>query len=662
MKKILLLFTFLISLYNVNYAQCTNSISAGIIGADQTICFGYFPTAITQIVAPTNIIGTPTYKWEASVMASGPFTLMTGATNATYSFSIPLTQDVYLRRVITDAGIAPCNVAYSNVVHITVLPELMSGVIGTDETICAGTIPYTITEISAATGGTGTYTYQWQSDESGSFSNIFGAANATYIPTALTYTTQFRRLETSGMCGTVTSNIVTKTITIPEVVTVSINDPGQVCSESAPITFTATASTTGTGTLCYAWSLNGTLVGTNSAFFTYSPVLVGDNGKVLKVVVETTNSCNTGSKSASITLDIVNSVTPIVIISTPFNPLCEGFPISFNAIPANGGATPTYQWYVKPSGSAVASTVGTEYSSYSSASLHNGDQVYVELISSLICSANNPVASNIVTLNIKSVPRPSIVEGDQTVCVGSTATFTATTFMGNTVQWYYNGLPITGAKILTYTASHMGSYSIQEDNGACNAISPSVTLTIDPCGAFSTAITGPNPITPGEQDAVYSVFNQTGFSYDWSVTGGTIASGQNTNVVTVDWDNATSPVARTASTGYSISVTETNQANKTNTTTLDINTVATGISKSLSQAGITLFPNPATDAFSIEMPESGLSVSYEILDIAGLSVANGTFTSSTIGQQIPSDFGPGLYQVVLHYNNVVTVGRLSKVQ
>lgn len=229
------------------------------------------------------------------------------------------------------------------------------------------------------------------------------------------------------------------------------------------------------------------------------------------------------------------------------------------------------------------------------------------------------------------------------------------------MQWVYNGNIINGATNSTYTASQTGSYSIIEENVACGSPSNPVTLTIDPCGAFSTSITGPNPITPGEQDAVYSVFNQTGFSYDWSVTGGTIASGQNTNVVTVDWDN-TSPTLRTSGQGYSISVTETNTNQQKKTISMNVSGQSTGISKSLSQAGITIFPNPATDAFSIEMPESGLSVSYEILDVTGLSVASGSFTSSTIGQQIPSTFGPGLYQVILHYNNVVTVGRLSKVQ
>ncbi|HSY61711.1 MAG TPA: T9SS type A sorting domain-containing protein, partial [Cytophaga sp.] len=206
---------------------------------------------------------------------------------------------------------------------------------------------------------------------------------------------------------------------------------------------------------------------------------------------------------------------------------------------------------------------------------------------------------------------------------------------------------------------------VTSSNG-CNtgpATSNVVTLDIDPCGAFSTSITGPNPISPGQQNAVYSVANQTGFTYTWSIEGGTIVSGQNTNAVTVDWDAATSNAfARTTASSCSISVLEKNSTNQTKTTTTTINTITTGTMQSQAKSGINVFPNPTTGSFNIEMPESGVDVFYEVLDVTGLSIARGTFTSTGDDQKIDIDFGPGMYQVILKYNNSITCIRLSKVQ
>lgn len=287
--------------------------------------------------------------------------------------------------------------------------QCIPGVIGTDETICVGTAISTITEISAPTGAPGTYTYQWQSGASETFTDIPNATNATYSPFALTNTTQFRRVETSGTCGTVISNVITKIVSPILVTSVAIIDPGQACSGTI-LMFKATPVNAGLAP-SYQWYMNTNTgehipVGTNSDTYIYTTASE-DNGKYITVKIIPSETCSPSAISNAAFLSIRPSVTPIVIIPTPQNPICEGFPISFNAIAANGGATPTYQWYVIPSGSTVASTVGTEYSSYSSASLHNGDQVYVELISSLICAANNPATSNIVTTDIRPIPTPS---------------------------------------------------------------------------------------------------------------------------------------------------------------------------------------------------------------------------------------------------------------
>lgn len=652
-----------------NTAEATKSIvvispiTAGSIGSDQTICFGTTPAELIEITASTGTI--PIYSWESSLTGSNVWSPITGASGKTYTFPSQLIQNIFIRRIITDPSIpAPCNIATSNVIHIAVRPPLTAGVIDSDEKLCSGAAPATMNSIAAPTGGNDTYSYGWESDNgNGTFTSIAGATNASYSSPVLATTTHFRRRETST-CGSTITNVVTKTVSPPDVVSVSLTDPGQMCVGSAT-TFTAFVALNGTPVVSYAWSLDGVPVGTNSSIFTYIP-LTNDAGKTLTVVATSSTACNAGpAVSNEVILDVVVASMPSVTISSSPISQCSGLPVHFSVVSTTGpGNTPAFQWFVKHPSGIIAEPVGTGGLMYTSTNFMHGDQVYVELTSNLPCKIGvNPFLSNIITVSVLPVPSPIINEGNQSICAGESFKFTATIGTGTRVNWIFDGTVISGATTNIHVATQAGVYTIQEDNGICGVTSRDVVLTIDPCGTFSSTINGPNPITPGQQNAVYSVPDQTGFSYNWAVTGGTIVSGQSTHAVTVDWDGtATNAFARTTIPSYAISVTETNPDGQKKTTTSTINTVATSIVQSLTQSGIKLFPNPTTESFNIEMPESGMDVSFEILDLTGLSVASGTFTSTGSDQKIAADFGAGMYQVVLKYNGIITTARLSKVK
>jgi hypothetical protein len=68
------------------------------------------------------------------------------------------------------------------------------GTIAADQVICTGTVPAGFTSTAAATGGTGTMTYQWQvSTDNANFTDIPSATAETYTAGALTQTTYYRR-------------------------------------------------------------------------------------------------------------------------------------------------------------------------------------------------------------------------------------------------------------------------------------------------------------------------------------------------------------------------------------------------------------------------------------------------------------------------------------
>ena len=139
--------------------------------------------------------------------------------------------------------------------------------------------------------------------------------------------------------------------------------------------------------------------------------------------------------------------------------------------------------------------------------------------------------------------------------------------------------------------------------------------------------------------------------YSWSPVEGLSAA---------DTQNPTITITKT--TEFLVRVADATNTCYTEDAVMIVVTNATSVSKSLAQSGITLFPNPATESFNIEMPESGINVNYEILDLTGASVAQGNFTSTSNPETIHTNFGAGMYQVVLRYNDLITTGRLSKVQ
>jgi hypothetical protein len=76
----------------------------------------------------------------------------------------------------------------------TASAPLLPGTIGSDQTVCATEPVNPIVNITGASGGTGTISYQWQqSTDNSSFTNIIGETSQTYSPPGLTQTTYYRR-------------------------------------------------------------------------------------------------------------------------------------------------------------------------------------------------------------------------------------------------------------------------------------------------------------------------------------------------------------------------------------------------------------------------------------------------------------------------------------
>ena len=235
------------------------NLVAGTVGSNQTICYNTAPAAFTNVASPTGGTGTYTYQWQSASALAGPYANIAGATATTYT-SGALTATTYFRRKETSGT---CGTVSSNAITVTVNPNLVAGTVAANQTICYNTAPAAFTSSTLPTGGTGTYTYQWQSASAlaGPYANIAGATLTTYAPGALTATTYYRRNETSGTCGTVSSNVITVTVH-PNLVAGTVAANQTICYNTAPAAFTSsTLPTGGTGSYTYQWQSASALAG-----------------------------------------------------------------------------------------------------------------------------------------------------------------------------------------------------------------------------------------------------------------------------------------------------------------------------------------------------------------------------------------------------------------
>ncbi len=189
-----------------------NSVTAGAISGNRTVCSGGNPAAFTETTAAT---GTGlTYQWQYSLTSgAGPWTDISGATSATYDEPGPITQNTFYQRVVKASVNGTDCFAYSGFVVVFVNNVTASNVAG-DQTLCSNIDPTAFSVLTPASGN-GALTYQWQSNIIGCSSlwtNIASATSATYNAPPISQTTYFHTVITSTLntvqCTAVSNCIV----------------------------------------------------------------------------------------------------------------------------------------------------------------------------------------------------------------------------------------------------------------------------------------------------------------------------------------------------------------------------------------------------------------------------------------------------------------------
>ncbi len=153
-----------------------------------------------------------------------------------------------------------------------------------------------------------------------------------------------------------------------------------------------------------------------------------------------------------------------------------------------------------------------------------------------------------------TLPVTSAIIGPNPVCANSVGNiYSVTNTLGSTYVWTVpSGATITtgqGTNSITVNfGASTGVITCTETNACGTGIPVTMNITFISLPVTSV-ITGPTPLCEGTTGTIYSVTNNAGSSYAWTVpTGTTIVSGQGTNSITVDW----------GATGGNVSVSESN--------------------------------------------------------------------------------------------------------
>ncbi|HEU4610022.1 MAG TPA: DUF6443 domain-containing protein, partial [Chitinophagaceae bacterium] len=326
---------------NSNTATITvyPQLTAGTVSPGSAVInYNTSPGALTCSAA-TGGSGTYAYQWQSSPDNS-TWSNIAAATALSYTPG-SLIANTWYRVVITSNG-ASVN---SNIVPVSVYPELVAdSIYPFVQDINAGDVLDSL-RATPVTGGSGTYSYQWQSSEDNStWNNIPGANGLRYLPGSI-IGTRYYRLTCVDNGATVYSNTATVNVYVPLVVG-SISPSGtSINYNTAPGELVATAASGGNGSYEYQWE-SATDATTwkpvaGATALHYTPDTLTVNTRFRLAVTSNRQTLYTNSVSVNVYPQLLTGrISPAMIVTNYSN-----IPPVFTATdPGGGDGTYSYQW------------------------------------------------------------------------------------------------------------------------------------------------------------------------------------------------------------------------------------------------------------------------------------------------------------------------------
>jgi gliding motility-associated-like protein len=428
-----------VGLLGASSEQTLRFANAGIAGDSVTVDLG-IPGSLVDIGLLSNIqVGTfngPTDNNDKFTVNGSLLTIKLLNGTSRFRVTFLATKPFNGVQITSNAGVAgllsAVNVydAYQSVAK-PIVPNATGNTIcqGTSGTLTASPVPanVTIKWYTAAVGGT-----------------LIGTGATVPTPVLNTTTTFYAEASrTASGCAQAIRTPATVTV-IPAPAVPVVTAPNQSVCSGFSATFTAQAVTNVTFNW-YATATGGTALATNTATFT-TPKLTTTTDYYVEAV-STAGSLTCGS-SARTPVKATVTQTPAVPVVATAPPICSGSFAVLSVSPVQQGVT--YNWYTTATGGTA---VATNTANYTTPNLTTNTTYYVEAVSTGGTSTCTSTSRGTVTVTVNSLPGVPTISvnpvGGQ-ITSGQTATLTATSTPGTTINWYTSA---TGGTPIATTAS-----------------------------------------------------------------------------------------------------------------------------------------------------------------------------------------------------------------
>ncbi|MCX6326556.1 MAG: hypothetical protein NT144_07890 [Bacteroidia bacterium] len=519
-----------------------------------TLCQGGSTTISTSVTAG----GTPgyNYQWEYSADGLAPWASVVNLTPAGISYSggtsssltvtgngSELIESKYYHCVLgSTTPTVGCDQisAVAEIQAVAPVAPTISSQPATPTTLCVGgTVNLSVT----ASGSTGSYTYQWYSNNSASTvgaTNLGGGAQTSgYTPPTGTAETKYYYCViggTGGACGTVTSDFA-KVIVVADP-TLSAPTAETILCKGGNTTVSTSVTAGGTPGYNYQWeysadgsTLWASVVDLTPAGITYTngtteSLTVTGNGseptgdKFYRCVLSSTTA-SVGCDQISATAKITTVADPTLSAPTAETILCKGGNTTVSTSVTVGG-TPgyTYQWEYSADGSTLWASVvdltpaGITYTNGTPESLTvtgNGTEASSDKYYRCVLTSTTPSVGcdqTSATAKITTVDDPNVTiqpNNPAAICAGGTTSNITITAAG--------GTPALTYKWKLYNAGSWGdvvngtpSGSVYSGASQAAAVCSELAATINLTGLLSGSISTVNYTINGfAQDPVFNV-------------------------------------------------------------------------------------------------------------------------------------------------------------
>lgn len=457
-----------------------------VASGNETICHtSGDPANIAFSSAPSGGAGTYNYQWYyqdgivscPTGSSTSGWNSISGATSSSYNPPSGLTGSRTYAVTVDPTGTPDCGGAEwaSSCRQVTVLPSVNRGTVASgNQNICNGGDPSNITLSTGASGGAGTFAYQWYhidgtpgcptGTSTSGWTSIAGATSSSYDPpSGLTGTRTYALMvDPTGSpdCGGFEWSNSCRVVTVYNVVNRGTVASGNetICDGGDPANITmSTAPSGGAGTFNYQWYYqNGSVscpTGSSTSGWTsisgatsssYDPPSGLTTTRTYALMVDPTGSPDCGNFEWASSCRVV-TVLPAVnrgTVTSGNETICNGGDpanITFSTAPSGGAGTYNYQWYYQdgivtcPTGSSTSgwtSIGGATSSSYNPPSGLTGNRTYavtVDPTGTPDCG-NAQFASSCRQVTVQTVPTAGAISGDQSICAGGNpVAFTSTT-------------------------------------------------------------------------------------------------------------------------------------------------------------------------------------------------------------------------------------------